>query len=179
MSAPRDGWLVAIDMQRIFAAGPWGSPRFDEIVEPVARLAEAFGERAIFTRFVAPNPPTGSWREYYDAWPFALQSPDSADYQLVDAFDGHRGRTVDATTFGKWDELRARFEPGTRLVVCGTSTECCVITTVLAAADAGMRMQVVADACAGVDARTEADALAVMALFTPQVEIVHAADVLR
>jgi len=174
-----DGWLVAIDMQRIFATGPWASPRFGEIVEPVRRLDAAFGDRAIFTRFVAPATPQGTWREYYEAWPFAVQSPDADDYQLVDEFTAHRGRTVDATTFGKWDELRARFEPGTRLVVCGTSTDCCVITTVLAAADAGMRVQVVADACAGVDAKTEADALAVMALFTPQVEIVQTADILE
>jgi len=61
-----------------------------------------------------------------------------------------RGATLDATTFGKWGpELAAAVGAGP-LVLAGVSTDCCVLSTALAAADAGMAVQVVADACAGV-----------------------------
>lgn len=181
MTAVTDGGdgplLAVIDMQRIFAAGPWGAPRFAEVLDPVRTLVGWAG-RTLFTRFVAPARPEGAWRAYYDVWPFALDPAHAAEYALVDDFAGHAGRTVDAPVFGKWPALRERAgaAPGTRLVVCGVSTDCCVLSTVLAAADDGMRVQVVADACAGVDDASHARALEVMALYTPLVEVVRLAD---
>lgn len=168
--------LVAIDLQNIFAAGPWGAPRFADVVPRVQQLAARFGPRAMFTRFVAPDRPSGSWVEYFEQWPFARQAPDSAEYQLVDAFAGRV--TLDAPTFGKWDVLRPRVSIGDTLYVCGVSTDCCVVATVLAAADAGMRIRLVADACAGATEVSHAHALELMALFAPQVEIVETAGVL-
>lgn len=178
--SPVDGpTLIAIDLQTIFAAGPWAAPRFADVVAPVQRLADAVGsERSVFTRFVAPDEPEGSWVPYYRQWPFALQPPDAPEYQLVEAFAGRP--TLDAPTFGKWPVLRAtgRFGPGADLVVCGVSTDCCVIATVLAAADDGMTVRVVTDACAGADETTHRQALDVMALFTPQVTLVTHDEVL-
>ncbi len=171
--------LIAIDLQRIFAAGPWGAPGFVDVVAPVQRLEQAIGaEHSVFTRFVAPAQPEGSWVPYYKQWPFALQPPDAPDFQLVEEFAGRP--TLDAPTFGKWEALRAgyRFAPGADLVVCGVSTDCCVIATVLAAADDGMTIRVVTDACAGVDDDTHRKALDVMALFTPQVRLVTSDQVL-
>jgi nicotinamidase-related amidase len=170
--------VLAVDLQHIFAAGPWAAPGFDRIVDPVRRLVGA--NESVFTRFVAPAEPTGAWVGYYRQWPFALQPADAPDYALVDAFADRRGSTVDATTFGKWDAVAAAVdpEPGDRFLVCGVSTDCCVLSTVLAAADAGMAVQVVADACAGVDGTTHRDALAVMALYAPLVEIVTVEQVL-
>lgn len=173
------GRLVVIDMQRIFATGPWCAPRFGEVVPVVRRLADAFGDQVTYTRFVAPERPEGAWRAYYEQWPFALQPPDAPDYELVDDY-ADASHTVVATTFGKWDALRSALapEPGDRLVVCGVSTDCCVISTVLAAADAGMRVQVIADACAGIDDASHQKALDVMALYGPLVEITTSTDVL-
>ncbi len=171
--------LVAVDLQRIFASGTWAAPRFVDVVAPTQRLAARFGpDDSVFTRFVAPATPQGSWVDYYRQWPFAVQPPEAPDYQLVEPFAGRA--TVDAPTFGKWDALAAtgRFRPGDELVVCGVSTDCCVIATVLAAADAGMFVRVVTDACAGVDDDTHRQALDVMALFAPQVSLVTSDEVL-
>jgi nicotinamidase-related amidase len=63
-------------------------------------------------------------------------------------------------------------------VLAGVSTDCCVLSTALAAADAGVAVRVVADACAGVDDESHAKALDVMSLYGPLVEVVTAADVL-
>jgi nicotinamidase-related amidase len=173
-------WLAVIDMQRVFAEpdSPWFTPRFAETVAPAGQLLAAFRPRVTFTRFVAPDVPAGAWRRYYQQWPFALRPPDAGIYHLVDAFASEPGPTLDATTFGKWTpELAARVDGG-RLVLAGVSTDCCVLSTALAAADAGVTVQVAADACAGVDDESHAKALDIMRLYAPLIEVVAVADVL-
>jgi nicotinamidase-related amidase len=173
--------LAVIDMQRVFAepGSPWLTPRFAEIVEPVRRLAEAFAPRVVFTRFVAPAVPYGAWRRYYDQWPFALQPPDAPIYELAVPFAaGLAGPTLDATTFSKWGPELAARAAGGPLVLAGVSTDCCVLSTALAAADEGVPVRVVADACAGVDDESHAQALHIMGLYAPLIEVVTLADVL-
>ncbi len=162
--------LVVIDLQHVFGdvGSPWAAPRFAEIVPPIERLVAAFGTAVTFTRFVAPAEPSGAWVDYYRQWPFALQPPDDPMYELVAPFADRPAIT--ATTFGKWAELAGSV--GESIVVAGVSTDCCVISTVLAAADAGVRVRVVADACAGATDESHAQALAVMALYAPLVEVV-------
>lgn len=172
------GWLAVIDMQRVFgdAGSAWRAPRFAEIVAPVSRLVRQFGDRVTFTRFIAPEKPAGAWQRYYEQWPFALQPPHARIYELVDEF---RGRpTLDATTFGKWGpELADRAGAGP-LVLAGVSTDCCVLSTALAAADAGMPVQVVAGACAGADDQSHTRALDIMRLYAPLIEVVELAGIL-
>jgi nicotinamidase-related amidase len=172
--------LVVIDMQRVFGepGSPWLTPRFAEIVGPVRRLADAFHPRVVFTRFVAPEVPHGAWRQYYEEWPFALQPPDAPIYELAEPFAAIAGPTVDATTFGKWGPELAARAGGGALVLAGVSTDCCVLSTALAAADAGVAVRVVADACAGVDDESHAKALDVMSLYGPLVEVVTVDGVL-
>ena len=172
--------LAVIDMQRVFGepGSPWLAPRFAEIVDPVRRLAEAFAPRLVFTRFVAPERPHGAWRQYYDQWPFALQPPDARIYELADPFAGMAGPTLDATTFSKWGPDLAARTGGGPLVLAGVSTDCCVLSTAVGAADAGVSVQVVADACAGVNDESHANALRVMSLYAPLVEVVTRAAIL-
>ena len=172
--------LAVIDMQRVFGEpdSPWLAPRFAEIVDPVRRLAGAFGPRVVFTRFVAPAVPHGAWRKYYEQWPFALQPPGAPIYELAEPFAAMAGPTVDATTFSKWGPELAAKAGGGPLVLAGVSTDCCVLSTALAAADAGTTVRVVSDACAGVDDESHAQALHIMKLYAPLVEVVTVADVL-
>jgi nicotinamidase-related amidase len=181
VSAPPAGWLAVIDMQRVFAeaGSPWLAPRFGEILSPVSLLVEAFRPRVTFTRFIAPEVPSGGWRRYYEMWPFARQPPDARIYQLVDDFAGDAGDTLDEITFSKWGpELSERVGDGGRLVLAGVSTDCCVLSTAVAAADAGAAVQVVGDACAGVSDVSHGQALDILRLYGPLIEVVSLADVL-
>ena len=173
-------WLAVIDMQRLFAepGSPWLAARFGEIVDPVRRLVGAFRPRVTFTRFIAPQVPEGAWREYYIRWPFALQPPGARIYEIVDELAGEPGPTLDKTTFSKWGpDLSAKVGAGT-LVLAGVSTDCCVLSTAFAAAEAGTAVQVVGDACAGADDDSHAGALRIMELQSPLIEVVSVADVL-
>ena len=175
------GLLAVIDMQRVFAEpdSPWATPRFTEAAAGIRRLLPAFGDRVAFTRFVAPVKPEGAWRAYYDRWSFALQPPDAQLWDLTDEFAQHTGHVVDAATFGKWTpELARLVGPEGRLVLAGVSTDCCVLSTALAAADAGIEVLVAADACAGADDDTHAKALQVMDLYRPLVRVTGVAELL-
>ncbi|HEX9064913.1 MAG TPA: cysteine hydrolase [Streptosporangiaceae bacterium] len=172
--APAASTLVVIDMQHVFADrdSQWRAPRFGEVVGPVRDLAAAYAPRVVFTRFVAPAVPEGAWRRYYELWPFALQPPESAIWDLVPEFAEHQDAAVDATTFGKWGpDLAARLHGGA-MVLAGVSTDCCVLSTALAAADAGVQVKVAGQACAGIDDDSHAKALDIMRLYAPLVEVI-------
>ncbi|MGX1908114.1 cysteine hydrolase family protein [Streptomyces phaeochromogenes] len=182
MSRPGSpGLLAVIDMQRVFAEpdSPWAAPRFTEAADGVRRLLPAFAERVTFTRFLAPEKPVGAWRAYYEQWPFALRPPHDRLWELVDELAPHAGHLVDAPTFGKWTpDLAERVGPEGLLVLAGVSTDCCVLSTALAAADAGVEVWVAADACAGADDASHAKALQIMDLYRPLIRVVTVAEVL-
>ena len=176
-----DPWLVAIDLQVIFAdpASAWRTPEFARAAEATASLVPAFGDRVLRTRFVAPEHPTGAWVDYYADWPFALVPPTDRLYDLVPPFAGLAGPVVSATTFGKWGpDLAAVVGPEAPLVLTGVSTDCCVLSAALAAADAGRQVTVVADACAGLSETDHQRALDAMALYAPLIRIADVATLL-
>lgn len=171
-SAP---WLVVIDAQRIFAdpASEWAAPRFAETVAPVRRLVEEHGSRVVQTRWVPPHVKHGSWVPYFETYPFADRSQHDAMFDVVDEVAELRlPYTVSEPTFGKWGEqLRSITGPDAHLVLAGVATDCCVLSTALAAADAGCFVEVVAEACAGSSDEAHERALAAMELYAPQIEI--------
>jgi nicotinamidase-related amidase len=172
------GWLVVVDLQRVFgdADSPWTTPRFEEVRPRIRRLVEAFEGCVVFTRFVAPAEPVGAWREYYDTFPFALQPPDAPLYELVE--DPGAAKVLEATTFGKWGPDLAEIVGDGPLTVTGVATDCCVISTVLPAADAGVPVRVVTDACAGSTDEDHDRALRLMSLYEPIVRLTTTAEVL-
>jgi nicotinamidase-related amidase len=181
---PEHRILVVIDMQSVFAdpASDWATPGFASISPAVVRLAQRFSPRVVFTRFVAPEKPTGAWLDYYARWPFARQPVQAPLWRLVPELDAAEHPVVDRPTFGKWGpDLRAAIasiggdhaQSGVPagLVLCGVSTDCCVLSTALAAADDGQAVQVVADACAGLSEVDHQRALDAMALYAPLITI--------
>jgi nicotinamidase-related amidase len=171
--------LVVIDMQVVFGdpQSAWATPGFARITPAVARLVDRFSPHVVFTRFVAPAVPTGVWAEYYRTWPFALQPPQAPLWDLVPELGPGAYPVVDRPTFGKWGpSLRTAVPGATSLVLCGVSTDCCVLSTALAAADDGLAVEVVADACAGLSDADHRRALEAMALYRPHLSIVTEAE---
>ena len=172
-----DEWLVVIDPQNVFAspeASDWGTPLFASAMPRIRSLAEQYGDRVIVTRWLPTAERTGSWGAYFDAWPFADRPADDPLFDLVpDARDLSPHPTVDLPTFGKWgDELRKATGGAERLMLCGVATDCCVISTALAAADAGRFVRIAEDACAASTVENGAAALQVCALYEPQIQVV-------
>ena len=176
-TVPQADWLVIIDPQVVFASpenSPWGSPLWAQTVPRIVSLAQAYGPaRTVITRFVADPGLGGSWAEYYDDWQFALVDDNDELYAVVPELSGLADHVVTAGTFGKWGPaLQAVVGGQPSMAVCGVSTDCCVIATALPAADAGARVQVVADACAGSSPEAHDQAIGAMSMFAPQITIV-------
>lgn len=174
-------WLVVVDMQQVFAdaRSPWATPDFAGAHAVVSELVGAFGDRVVLTRFVPPDVVTGAWVAYYEQWPFALAAAAAASFDLVAGLDAPGRPVVSLPTFGKWGpELDAAVQGSRDVVVAGVSTDCCVLSTVLAAADAGARVRVVADGCRGLSDADHRRALDAMALYAPLVEVTTSAAVL-
>jgi nicotinamidase-related amidase len=178
-----DAALVVIDMQDVFARppSPWASPDYPAALAGTRRLLPAFAGRTVLTRYIAPAVPDGAWRAYFEQWPFALVPEDDPLYEITDLADvvTAGAPVVTRTTFGKWGpELAAATHDDGTLVLAGVATDCCVISTALAAADAGRRVLVVADACAGSTSENHERALDIMRLYAPLIEVTTAQDVL-
>lgn len=177
-SVPDDAWLVVVDMQEVFTGdSPWSTPRFDDAVAGIGRLIPHFAGRTVFTRFVAPSEPHGAWVPYYRDWPFALVPDTDPLWDLTEPFRtaaaDQGAPVVTETTFGKWGtRLQQITGDHPHLVVVGVSTDCCVLSTVLSAADAGAAVTVVADACAGATDADHERALDAMRLYAPLVTVV-------
>lgn len=174
--------LMLIDMQAVFAQppSPWASGQYPLAAPNALRLRAAYpDERTAITRYLPPDPVTGAWVPYFEVWPFALD-PAQADYELMPGFEPRGATLIERTTFGKWDATsqHAMGDPDA-IVIAGVSTDCCVLSTALAAADAGVRVQVVADACAGASPTDHQRALDAMALYAPLIEITDTDAVLR
>ncbi|NYJ74981.1 nicotinamidase-related amidase [Allobranchiibius huperziae] len=166
--------LVVIDAQHVFAdpGGPWASPMFAQTLPAIEAAVQEYADRVVFTRYVAPREPAGAWTAYFEQWPFALTGPDHPQYQLIPQFAGRP--TVDATTFGKWgDPLRVALGDARSVQLCGVSTDCCVLSTALPMADAGLEVTIRADACAGSTQEAHENALAAMELYAPLITVLH------
>src|SRR5690625_4322820 len=146
-------WLLVVDPQRIFAdpASDWASsvvpPAMTRSRRPATRGAP---EPALGRRGHPPADRSAGWGDYFRAWPFA-DAPASRplDEPVDEARELSAHPTIDEPTFGKWGpQLAEIVGPHPHLLLTGVSTDCCVITTALAAADAGARLSVVQDACA-------------------------------
>jgi nicotinamidase-related amidase len=166
--------LVVIDMQRLFGdpVSPWCTPGYPDIVENVDKMVRAFGDRVVFTRFVVPERPEGSWIPYYQQWEAVTRPEARAWMDLTEPWASRHPATLDRPTFSKWGpQLREAAQRFRTMILCGVSTDCCVIATALPAADDGMFVRVVGDACAGLDQAAHERALAICKGFAPQITV--------
>lgn len=174
--------LVVIDPQRIFAdpSSEWASPVFAEAYAAIRRLAPRFAGRVTVTRWLPTADRSTAWGDYFRTWPFADVPADDPLYELVDgAAELSEAPPVDEPTFGKWGPaLAERAGEDPHLVLTGVATDCCVISTALAAADAGVQVTVVSDACGHSTAENGRAALHIMGLYDPQIRVLTSEQLL-
>ncbi|MEE1296377.1 MAG: cysteine hydrolase [Bifidobacterium sp.] len=182
-----DEWLVVVDRQQVFAQSDWSTwavpdGAFYTTDGPYSRLADAFGERALYTKYVSPVPPTGSWVDYFKDWPDFEVSPDDPMFDFTpdtaERAEGHP--VVVRDVFSKWcPEMQAIVGAGGWMTVCGVATDFCVLQTCLAAADDGMHVRVASDACAGTSPENHQRALDLMALYAPLITVEDTSSILQ
>lgn len=180
---PSNAVHLCIDMQRMFSNdGPWPTPWMERVLPNTVALAAHAPERTIFTRFITPHRASdmpGTWRLYYEKWRQVTR--ERLDPRLLDLMPELQRFVPPAGVFDKLvysafangrlhAELRAR--QCDTLVVSGSETDVCVLSSVLAAVDLGYRMILAADAvCSSSDESHDALTGLYRRRFDVQIEI--------
>lgn len=181
---------LCIDMQRIFSVeGVWPTPWMDRVLPIVATLAERYPERTIFTRFIPPERPDqmpGMWQRYYMRWRQATR--EYLDRRLLELMPllsvlCPPARVIDKTRYSAFaePELLAHLQErqADALIISGSETDVCVLSTVLDAVDLGYRVIVVRDAiCSSSDEGHDMLMRLYHTRYSEQIETTDAATVL-
>lgn len=182
---------LCIDMQNLYAdRTPWHTPWMERVAPVVERLAAAWPDRTIFTRFIPaahPGEGQGTWRRYYERWSaMTLERlpPGSTDLLPPLARLVPPATVIDKRVYSPWMEptlertLQARGID--TLAISGAETDVCVLAAVLGAVDRGYRVVLPTDALCSSSDRTH-DALLTLyrERYGQQVEAVTAECILR
>jgi nicotinamidase-related amidase len=156
---------LCVDMQILFSErGLWPTPWMQRVLPAVVRLVERAPDRTVFTRFITPadaREMPGCWRAYYQKWPQALRAQlGGSQLQLVPALRDFTPPAVvldkmvySAFATGQLPALLSERNVGT-LVVTGSETDVCVLSSVLDAVDFGYRVIIARDAICSSSDRT-------------------------
>jgi len=181
---------VCVDMQKLFGPqGPWATPWMERVLPVVTRLCERHPGRTVFSRFIPPRQPDdlpGQWQKYYRRWKHVTQA--ELDPGLLDLIPP-LGRfvppavVVDKTRYSAFAgttlfaHLQSRKADG--LIISGSETDVCVLSTVLDAVDAGFRVILVRDAvCSSSDEGHDALLKVYHRRYSEQIETADAQEIL-
>lgn len=160
---PKTTAHLCIDMQRMFVEGTeWHTPWAAETLPVIETLCSARPDQLWFTRFIpaeTPNEASGAWRDYWRRW--SSMTTEILDPELLNLAKPLQrfvppARIVDKRVYSAWSDtgLHEAFthQGVDTIIVTGTETDVCVLSTVLGAIDLGYRIVVVSDGvCSSAD----------------------------
>jgi nicotinamidase-related amidase len=181
---------LCIDMQRMFAEPtPWHVPWMERVSPTILRIARAFPNRTMFTRFIPPMraiEASGTWRRYYKRWDeFTREQLASPLLALLPAFLELIPPAIvfDKSFYSPFTE--PHFHPFLQnrhidaIVVTGGETDVCVLATVLDAVDLGYRVVIASDALCSVSDQAHDNLLKHYSeRFQQQIEVASSAAIL-
>ncbi|MBB5054958.1 nicotinamidase-related amidase [Afipia massiliensis] len=181
---------LCVDMQRMFSRdGPWPTPWMERVLPNTVALAGHAPEKTIFTRFITPHRASdlpGTWARYYEKWQNVTR--ERLDPRLLDLMPELQQFVPPAGVLDKMvysafangrlhAELRAR--QCDTLVVSGSETDVCVLSSVMAAVDHGYRVILAADAvCSSSDESHDALTDLYRRRFEIQIEIADTGQII-
>ena len=182
---------LCIDMQQLFDInGPWAQPWMPRVLPTVESLVKRARERTIFTRFIPPRRPEdagGMWRAYYAKWPnVTLESIDPSLVRLMPELEAYvpPAHVIDKPVYSAFatGALQAYLQSRhvDTLIITGSETDVCVLSTVMSAVDHGYRIIIVKDGlCSSSDEAHDASLKLYAARFSVQIELADAEEILE
>jgi nicotinamidase-related amidase len=182
---------LSVDMQNIFARGGiWETPWMERVLPAVIKITEANPARTILTRFITPVDATdrpGRWQRYYRKWECATRprlQPFDLDVVPPLARFIPPALVIDKVVYSAFsgtDLSSMLISKGVgTVIVTGAETDVCVLSTVLAAVDFGLRVIVVEDGmCSSSDEGHDALMTIYRNRFSEQIELMDHAQVIE
>lgn len=182
---------LCIDVQNIFAWDTeWKVTWLERSLPNICRVAEAYADRTIFTRFIPVEEPgagQGMWRQYYLRWPQMTRrnlAPECLEIVPELAALAPRAEIIDKPVYGPWlcTDLHRRLQDRriNTLIVTGLETEVCILATISGAVDLGYHVIVIRDAvCSSEDATHDNILHVYRQRYHAQIDIMTTDDLLR
>lgn len=151
--------LLVIDMQNVYLPGKdWACPSMTRAAEHIRTLLDAdIVQQTIFTRFVPPVQPAGTWRRYNEE-----NASINADAYLNDMMEElkpylDRYPLCDKSVYSSMriPEIAEAARHADRIVLTGVVAECCVLSTMMEAVDDGHTVVYLYDCIAGQSEQNE------------------------
>ncbi|MDO9706891.1 cysteine hydrolase family protein [Paracraurococcus lichenis] len=181
---------LCVDMQNLFCRTDWHTPWLERVLPVVERIASAWPQRTIFTRFIPAERPgqgEGTWRRYWERW--SSMTLEALPPEAIELLPPLRrlvppAELLDKTVYSPWvgTDLQERLQRRRidTLVVSGAETDVCVLAAVLGAVDRGYRVVVPTDAlCSSSDTTHDALLTLYRERYGQQVETATAAEILE
>ncbi len=180
---------LCIDMQRLFSEqGPWPTPWMPRVLPTIEYLVAKAPERTIFTRFIPPDNPDdapGMWRGYFARWSNITRGAmDRSILRLMPELERFvpPAHVIDKPVYSGF--ATGALHPFLRnrnvdtLILTGSETDVCVLSTALSAVDLGYRIIIVRDGlCSSSDEAHDASLRLYERRFHAQIELADAAEV--
>jgi nicotinamidase-related amidase len=176
--------LLFIDFQNVFSeerGGYWPIEDYQKTLDTALQVKNKLlsGDKnnvtIITTRFLPPDPIKGQgWIDYYKDIPKEMHNKEYPGYKLSNGVP--KDIIISASTFGKWNAIQNHFnniiDEFDKVYITGVSTDCCVLTTALAAVDSGIKVFIVENACSAENKEDHNRAINVMKGYGPNLNVI-------
>lgn len=163
--------LLVIDMQNVYTAEQeWACEGIKEASAAILRLLKSGApKQVIFTKYVASKHPEGVWKEYNEV--NAAVNADPWLNELIPEFASLAGQfpLYSKSTYSSFSipELEKAARCADHVLISGVVAECCVLSTVLSAIDAGCKVIYLTDAVAGLTEESRKETEKIISYFAP------------
>jgi len=158
-------------MQNVYTKGQeWACEGVEAASASILRLLNSrMPEQVIFTRYLAAEHPEGVWKEYNEM--NAAINADAWLNEMMPEFlpwvKTHPVYTKNVYSSFAVPEVVKAAKKARRLVISGVVAECCVLSTVLSAIDAGCKVIYLTDAVAGLNEASRTETEKIVSYFAP------------
>lgn len=151
----KDDLILVIDMQVVYTRGkPWACRDTEGAAGNICRILDAEGHGdVIFTEFIAPQNPVGTWKDYNrinreinESAELNMLVPELRKY--AGEFPVYEKSTYSSLTV---EDIRRAADKAGRVVLTGVVSECCVLATAMHAIDLGYPVVYIRDAVSGLN----------------------------
>lgn len=162
--------LLVIDMQNVYLPGqPWACVNMPQVIHNILTLLKGHYSDGMFSLFLPPESPTGIWRDYNRA--YADINANLWMSELIDEFlpflQEYPSYTKSVYSCYGAPAMREALLAYDRVIITGVVSECCVLSTVCSAIDAGQKVIYLTDAVAGMSEESTDDTQKVLMNFSP------------
>lgn len=145
--------LVVVDMQNAYLEDQcWACMHTSDCAKNIIALIEGGAvDNVIFTQYLAPENPTGTWVTYNEV--NAEVNADPWLNAIIDELQPYADQypMYSKSTYSSYGnpDFKAIMGKADRFVMSGVMAECCVLATAIDAIDTGIPLVYLSDACSG------------------------------